>query len=920
MSLSKLLAELLPLKSGLIAFADNASTAPASRIILKRHKRNPYGSPRPEEGEKNVPLDTSIFAMLELQTEDREDEILPESVGVALQLEDDEFVPALVPDQGLAPGWKGYLRPITCSLKSKGVLVYLDRAEPLRHATRYCITVTARSKRGAILSPTDGSWKFTTAAAPATHRLSAALDLRAPAVHWHGGFFNGFVRVGFVDCRMFNFEDTDRLLREAHRQNPRAWNIQRDFWLTGCNGNGMDMPFMILPNVVREGETRRIASMERDDDSVLLRVEDFPGHELYGIEAGRPLAGDYHPGDKILIADGRSSVVSEVISADDTAGTVRVQGFGDPKPGWIMELARHPQENAIRDVPGSFAWSGCYLRKFDPVGTPCYYWERLDRHWDKAVKQAGRRLHANFTDAPGDTSVDGGNWSHPKDYVQYHEVIRTITDHLIGRYGDACLDFVWSIFNEPDLGNLCWRSGDWKELQRFYDYTVDAILRAFEDRGYDSANVFIGGPEMAALALELMLTPFLAHCSPRAQHEGALAFNAAFADKRLDGMRSKRVENLCRANDGKGSPCDFVSVHNYCSSEDMAKKFKLAKDIALRLDAEYFEKLWIDGFESCPEWYPTPDLAVSDSYLGNGYFSTWCADVARRQLQTAAADSRYAYGETILTIWPWPTPNFAATVGVARAIHVDDDGDGKPDRSVTVPSQVFHFINLLSSMGDHYWPLPDWTVDGHIVSGFASRSSSSSHAGQDLRILLYSHDGMDVQSRCRSTFLVTLNLEGYARNNAKATEYRFDSAHNSYYAAGCRMRDRAKNLFEDPMAGYDRTLDITRKLSSNDPKLQLEAFRAMNDLDWDDTLLVLPLFDLLNLKDPEVRLADHFMTWERCYEPKECYRPEEAEEIQRLAELRPTRETELVSNADGAMRLEVELQGNGVSFLVIQGI
>lgn len=147
-----------------------------------------------------------------------------------------------------------------------------------------------------------------------------------------------------------------------------------------------------------------------------------------------------------------------------------------------------------------------------------------------------------------------------------------IAGHIIDRYGGDSLTFVWSIFNEPDLGPLFWRA-DWDELQRYYDYTTDAILRAFEDRGYDSSKVFIGGLELGGIfGVHLKLTEFFAHCSPTTETKGALPLNAAFADKRLDGKRSKRVETLCKAHKGKGSPCDFVSIHSYNRSELMAAK------------------------------------------------------------------------------------------------------------------------------------------------------------------------------------------------------------------------------------------------------------------------------------------------------------------------------------------------------------
>ena len=129
----------------------------------------------------------------------------------------------------------------------------------------------------------------------------------------------------------------------------------------------------------------------------------------------------------------------------------------------------------------------------------------------------------NFADATGDLARDGRSWTTAKDLAEWHDVARTIAGHVIDRYGAASLDFTWSVFNEPDLGGLFWRAS-WDELQEFYDYTTDAILRAFEDRGYDSSKVFIGGLELGGIfGTNLRLREFLAHCSPRAQAPGAAA-------------------------------------------------------------------------------------------------------------------------------------------------------------------------------------------------------------------------------------------------------------------------------------------------------------------------------------------------------------------------------------------------------------
>jgi hypothetical protein len=157
----------------------------------------------------------------------------------------------------------------------------------------------------------------------------------------------------------------------------------------------------------------------------------------------------------------------------------------------------------------------------------------------------------------------------------------------------------------------------------------------------------------------------------------------------------------------------------------------------------------------------------------------------RRQLARAASDPRYAYGESILTVWP-PPSNFAGLNAISRMLRCDDDGDGRPDRDVTVPMPVFHVLTRLSDLGDRYWVLPDRVAGGHTVSGFASRDDRGV-----VRVLLYAHDARDTQSRSGATFEVALELAGFTGPDPiPVEEYRFDREHNSPFRLSRTLRDR----------------------------------------------------------------------------------------------------------------------------------
>jgi hypothetical protein len=763
------------------------SPAPASgqQVKLVERAPDPHGAPRPARDAGNVPLRTSLYLELELSRADKTGGVSPESVAVSLEAEGATAVELLGLGRQFARGSSGWLRSKQDLGGNQSLAVYIEPGAALEPLKVYTVRVAANAQSKPNVASDAGSWKFTTEARPEVHPVRFAIDLRSEPVTWHGRFFSGICNVIFC-TEAAGYGPTYDLMAAARKQHPRAWSLERHFWLSGTEDRPRPFLPVNLPNIVRERETRRIAKLDDRAGNVALVLEDFFGHEQYGIAANRPVGDDYHPGDEVLIADGVHDRRTRVIAADSAVRTVTVAAVAVPPGGWKIAYDGAPPTRENPDAPGSFPAGGCYLRKLNPHGTACYYWGRLDKEWDLAVRRFGRRVIANFADAPCDLARDGRSWTTVKDYGQWHDVARTIAGHIIDRYGADAVGFTWSIFNEPDLGALFWRA-DWNELQIYYDYTTDAILGAFEERGYDSSKVFIGGLELGGIfGTNLRLKEFLAHCSPTARSQAALPTNAAVADRRLDGRRSRRVEALCRGHDGKGSPCDFISIHSYNRADLMAAKLAKAKEVALEIDPVYYRTLWVNSHEACPDWLPPPDEAATDAYLGNGYFATWCADVTRRQLEQAARDPRYGYGETIMTVWP-PPRNFAGVNAVTRMLQVDDNRDGRSDRTVTVPMPIFHVLGLLSDLGDRYGVLPEQTVAGHKVSGFASPDDKGA-----VRVLLYTHHAQDTQSRSDASFDVSLALHGLAwEGPARVTEYRFDRDHNSPFRLAHAWRARA---------------------------------------------------------------------------------------------------------------------------------
>lgn len=901
----------------------------AGVIRMVESVADPHGLPRPARDAAHVPPDTSLYFKLALDAEDDGDAIDLDTIRVALRAEDasggedrdDAAILLLEPGQRFADGVAGWVRRVSVG-DAAGAAVYLDPGRTLEPSATYTVHVAAESRggltfgdgeplyqpgpmvfraRGGRTQPAGPErWRFTSAPDPKRieRRIEFELDLGRDAVEWRGRFFSGFCNVQFVTERDV-YGPTYELMEQARARHPRAWSFQRDFWLTGTEHRTTTIFSSTLPNIVREAETRRITAIEPHARDTLLRVETPADHERYGVAPGRSLTGDYEPGYTVLIADGHHDARAEVITADDDAGTVLVSEIRTPEGGWRLDHTR-----ADADADDALLAGGAYLLRFDPHGTTVYHWDRLDHEWDMVVNDYDRRVMPNFVDAAGCLSINGRTGAAPKDYAQWHDAVRTITGRIIDRYGDASLDFVWSVFNEPDL-NRHWLD-DWSELPRFYDYTVDAILRAFEDRGYDSRDVFVGGLELGAIfGTNMRLEDFLEHCSP--DHAGV---NHAYADDRLEGERSQRVEALTAANNGRGSPLDFLSIHIYNRSDTAADKLISAKRVALGIDADHYESLWINSHEACPDWAPPRDPAARDAYLGNGYFKTWSVDLVARQLRQADADPRYAYGETIMTVWP-PLDHFSGLNAFTRRVRVDRTGDGRADERLTVPVPAFHLITLLSDFHERFHVLPERVVDGQAVSGFAS-------PGDDgvLRVMLYAHHAGDTQSRSDASFEIDLRVAGLdaADGEMRVTEYRFDRAHNSYFEFAQARIGRE--------GGDDARLRrILTTLAEGDADDQAAALDALEALAAEtDSQILARVADFARGAD-ERELREHARTLADADLSRlggdDALSPDEARELVSLAELQVTDERVVMGDGD-ALRLRVPLIGNGATVLHIE--
>jgi hypothetical protein len=214
-------------------------------------------------------------------------------------------------------------------------------------------------------------------------------------------------------------------------------------------------------------------------------------------------------------------------------------------------------------------------------------------------------------------------------------------------------------------------------------------------------------------------------------------------------------------------------------------------------------------------------------------------------------------------------------------------------------------------MGDRYWVLPARLVEGHVVSGFASRDARGI-----VRILLYTHHAQDTQSRSDASFDLSLNLDNVGGSGPVAIkEYRFDREHNSPFPLAKRIRDRPAT---EPKTDTNRLAAVARALEGNDRGARLDALASLSKVDAVSRRSLVPaLFKLAGQEqDLEVRAVAK-KALEGFFAPA-AYSRADIEEIQKACECHATTSKSPARRPDGRVQITTRVAGNGCTFLTIE--
>src|SRR6266700_964113 len=171
------------------------------------------------------------------------------------------------------------------------------------------------------------------------------------------------------------------------------------------------------------------------------------------------------------------------------------------------------------DGRGSLKWGSTNVYTERPDGTPVYDWTITDRIFDVFKRDRIRPLvEVGFMPEALSTHPEPyrhefpkgdffTGWSYPpRDDDKWKALISAWVHHLHRRYGKSVNDWLWEVWNEPDIGY--WH-GTPEEFFRLYDITADAIRR-------ELPSAQVGGPDSTGPGSEksiAFLKQFLDHCA-----------------------------------------------------------------------------------------------------------------------------------------------------------------------------------------------------------------------------------------------------------------------------------------------------------------------------------------------------------------------------------------------------------------------
>jgi xylan 1,4-beta-xylosidase len=422
------------------------------------------------------------------------------------------------------------------------------------------------------------------------------------------------------------------------------------------------------------------------------------------------------------------------------------------------------------DGSASLKWGSTNVYTEDAAGKPIYDWKILDRIFDTFVETGVTPLvelgfmpealsthpepyRHNFPRDAVQTIYTG--WAYPpKDYQKWSELVFQFVNHVRSRYGEEALKaWLWEVWNEPDIGY--WK-GTPEEFFKLYDFSVDAVLRA-----YPAAR--IGGPDTTGAASPRaaeFLRLFLEHCTHQKNY--------------VDGKTGTRL--------------DFISFHPKGSPRWMNDHVQMGLASQLLSIVKGFEMV-----ASLPEWRRIPVILgewdpegcaacsaqqnPQNSYRNGPLYACYTAEALSRTL--ALAREKQVSLDGIVT-WAFEfedQPYFAGFRELAT------NGVDKP---VLNAFRMFGLLGQERVAATSSGALGTTEVVLSGVRGRADVNAIATRKRQEVAIMMWNYHDDDLQAPAATIHLV---VRGLPKDLARAVveHFRIDAEHSNSYAAWVKM-------------------------------------------------------------------------------------------------------------------------------------
>jgi xylan 1,4-beta-xylosidase len=430
---------------------------------------------------------------------------------------------------------------------------------------------------------------------------------------------------------------------------------------------------------------------------------------------------------------------------------------------------------------GSLKWGSTNVYTEKPDGTPVYDWTITDKIFDafqtahirplveigfmpQALSTHPQPYRHNFP--RGDVFT---GWSYPpKDYAKWSNLVVSYVQHLKQRYGNDVHDWLWEVWNEPDISY--WH-GTPEEYDKLYDVTAAAIRQVLP-------NARIGGPEATGVhpgRSEAFLRQFLEHCANGRNY----------------------------ATGKTGSPLDFISYHPKGSPKFINGHVQM--NIGEQLRAIDYGMRVIASF---PQWKNTPIILGESDPEGcaackgsqNGYrngplYGVSVAEAIARTYELARKNGMTVLGSVTWAFEFEDQPYFAgfrelATNGIDKA--------------------VLNVFRMYGKLGGNWVRVestgsaPVEDILQHSVTTQPDISAIATRNGRELNVLLWNYHDDDVTAPPAE---ISVSVFGLPAKGVRVQEFRMDQDHSNAYAVWQKMGGP-----QHPTAAQQQQLEQSEKL------------------------------------------------------------------------------------------------------------